>query len=348
MNIYSGTFLAGGELLALNMGSSIVLSNKRGETRTLVSGYENIRFLSASIYGEYLAFYSITGESFCLIDLNGKEIWSCWMNSDKAVATGIKFSACDNALACFFHFDGMPGMFFCDIEHDFSTTFGCCGRTIGHDNNLRYFALSDYDRYEYDKLPFREFVATSGSIIKLTPQATSEKLDNGPVILDRKRCIVSQPTVLKERWEGLAIQKDMAGFVIQRERDLFWFSGDSEKPDTIIKNCLPESERYTTHRKILSLSRDNVLIQMIEKAIIVNRDNGVIWTGDNLSSIVLKENRALAQHKDSSIVVVRENGSEEMKYLLTPGAKIDAADIIDDVLYFVDNRRGIQMYELGI
>jgi len=33
------------------------------------------------------------------------------------------------------------------------TTFVVVARTIGHDNDLRYFALSDYDRYEMISYP---------------------------------------------------------------------------------------------------------------------------------------------------------------------------------------------------
>jgi hypothetical protein len=344
MNIHSGVFLAGGELVAITDSRSIYLSRTDSVSYKLVSSYQDIRFLTASPYGEYIAFWSITGESFRLVDLSGQELWSSWMNSDKAVPTGIKFSATGDALACFFHFDGVPGMFFCDIGQLFSTTFGCCGRTIGHDNDLRYFVLSDYDPYEYDKLPFFEVEPASENIVKLSPEIVSAKLDNGPVILNRKRCIISQPASIKEMWGGLAIQTDMAGFVVQRKGDVSWFSYNSQNPEITIKHCLPESAFYQTYCKIMSLSGDNVLIQMKDKATAVNLHNGVIWSGDDLSSVLLRGQRILAQYDDGKVEVVRSDGSMEM--CLPQEEKIIAADIKDDTL-IVANTLGLRRYALG-
>jgi hypothetical protein len=224
-------------------------------------------------------------------------------------------------------------VFLCDFEHGYSTIFGCCGRPIGHDADLRYFALNSVDRYEYNELPLYEADPASGSINKLSLETASAKLDNGPAILDRNRRIVAQPPALKEDWDGLAIQKDMTGFVIQRERNVSWFSVDSDKPEVTIKDCLPESERHYTFCKILSANEDNALIQIREKAIVVNRNHGVIWTGDNLISTELRGNRVLAQYSDGTVEVINSDGSRELKYAPPAGFFMAAADIVDDVLY---------------
>jgi hypothetical protein len=332
MNISSGISLANGSIVIGREQNGLWLSRKDSEPYNLIWGYEDIRFLAASPYGEYLAFWSISGESFQLMELSGVVIWSAWMNSDKTIATGVKFSASGDAVACFYHFDGVPGVFFCDIEHGFSTIFGCCGRPIGHDSDLRYFVLSFVDRYEYDGLPFYE-VDPFGIINKLSLEAASAKLDNGPVILDRNRRIVAQPPALKEDWDGLAIQTGMTGFVIQRGRNLSWFSGDSDTPEVTINDCLPESERHYKFCKILSVNEDNALIQISEKATVVNRNHGVIWTGDNLISTELRGNRVLAQYSDGTVEVINSDGSRELKYSPPAGFFMAAADIVDDVLY---------------
>jgi len=332
MNISSGISLANGSIVIGRESNGLWLSRKDSEPYNLIWGYEDIRFLAVSPYGEYLAFWSISGESFQLMELSGKVIWSAWMNSDKCVPTGIKFSAFGDAVACFYHFDGVPGVFFCDIEHGFRMIFGCCGRPIGHDTDLRYFALNSVDRYEYNELPFYE-ADPSGIINKLSLEAATSKLDNGPVILDRNRCIVAQPPALKDDWDGLAIQTGMTGFVIQRERNVSWFSGDSDTPEVIIKDCLPESERNKGYCEILSVSEDNTLIQIRERATVVKRHYGVIWTGDNLPSIMLKGNRVLAQYADGTVEVINRDGSRELKYAPPAGFFIAAADIVDDVLF---------------
>ena len=332
MNISSGISLANGSIVIGRESNGLWLSRKDSEPYNLIWGYEDIRFPAASPYGEYLAFWSGIDWSFQLMELSGKVIWSAWMNSDKCVPTGIKFSAFGDAVACFYHFDGVPGVFFCDIEHGFSTIFGCCGGPIGHDADLRYFALNSVDCYEYNELPFYE-VDPSGIINKLSLEAATSKLNNGTLILDRNRRIVAQPPALKEDWDGLAIQKDMTGFVIQRERNVSWFSGDSDTPEVTIKDCLPESERNRGYCQIMSVNEDNALIQISEKATVVNSNHGVIWTGDNLPSIMLKGNRVLAQYADGIVEAINEDGSIEVKYTPPVGYGMVAAEIVDNILY---------------
>ena len=338
MNNNLGVFLGNRNEVAIfkwaDLWNCELLMVAPGNVSTIpIEGQREPRFLSACPNGIYLAFWSFTGESFRLIDITGNHLWSAWMNSDKCVPIYIKFSASGDAAACFYHFDGVPGVFFCDIRQGFSTTFGCCGSPIGHDGDLRYFALSSLDRYEYNELPFYEADTVSGRISKLSLETAMEKIKNGPVILDRNRCIVAQPAILKGGWEGLAIQPDNTGYVIQRAGDVSWFAADSEKPEVTFKDCLRESERNRDYCKIMSLSGDNALIQIHEKSIVVNRHHGVTWRGDKQVSTRLKGNRVLAQYEDDTVEIINDDGSIEVKYQLPLQGFPMAADIVDDVLY---------------
>jgi hypothetical protein len=104
-------------------------------------GEKKNSFGTASRYGEYIAYWS--GEVFRLEDLDYNVIWTEWINGDKAAPTGIKFSSSGDAVACFFHFDGVPGMFFCDIEKGSSTIFPC-GRPIGYLGDLIISHVSSF------------------------------------------------------------------------------------------------------------------------------------------------------------------------------------------------------------
>jgi hypothetical protein len=353
VNIYSGILTAGATRVVRNDG--------------LAANIEKNSFAATSNYGEFLAYWS--GECFRLVDLNDNVIWTEWINGDKASPTGIKFSRNGYALACFFHFEGVPGMFFCDIEKGTSTMFPC-GRPIGHDEDLCYFTVSHYDPYEYDKYPLFEAKLGSEDAVKIPSEVASEILKNGPVIVDRNKRIVAQPLSLKENWDGLAIQKDLSGFVVRRDRSIIWFKSGSEKPDVTFKDCIPEKEYFGSYKTILSLSEDNVLLQSGENSLVVNRNRGLIWQGDKMASILLKGNRILAIYQNSTLSVIREDGTEELRipkgtegkgYVaeiidgfrffadnksITTNYKVYAADIIDDSLYLADSISEIQMIKL--
>lgn len=333
MNINSGVFLDDGSLVVVGGRDALWLLRQDCEPRTVVSGYEDIRFLTASRYGEYLAFWSITGESFRLIDLAGNGLWSSWINSDKAVAQGIHFSTSGDAVACLFHFDGLPGIFFCDFREGFATTLGCSGSPIGYDADLRYFAIDSCDPHEDEKLAFYEREPDSGNIIKVPPEVVSQKLEKSPLLVDRKRCILSSPVLPMRKWQGLAIQNGTAGFVILKDCNLYWFTRDSDEPKATMKQCVPEEDRYKSFCTMLSLCGDNTLIRIGDRFTFANLNHGVVWRGENLSSVTFSGQRALAQYTDGKIEVIKCDGSIEMRWTPPAGNRMVAADIIDDILF---------------
>jgi len=352
MNINSGVFVNGGSQVVVIGRDALWLLRKDREPHTLVTGYEDIRFLNASPHGEYLAFWSITGESFRLIDLAGQEIWSRWMNTDKVVPLGIHFSTSGDAVACFFHFEGLPGVFFCDFQKGNSTTFGCSGSPIGYDADLRYFAIDSCNPRADEKLAFYEREPDYGNLVKVPPQVVSQRLKKSPLLVDRNRCILSNPVLPMREWQGLAIQNEMAGFVILKDCNLYWFNKDSDKPEATIEACVPESDRYQSFHTIMSLCRDNVLVQIGGRFVVANRDYGVIWRGEDLSSVTLRGQRALAQYTDGTVEVIQTDGSVELKCTPPSGFTTVAADVIDHVLniaYMSEENQTIELktYALG-
>ncbi len=335
MNINSGVFIDDGRLIVVIGRDALSLLRQDCGPRTLVAGYEDIRFLTASLSGEHLAFWSITGESFRLIDLTGQEIWSCWMNTDKATPHGIQFSTSGDAVACIYDFEGVPGMFFCDIEKRYTTIFGCSGSPIGYDTNLQYFVIDSCDPYEDEKLAFYEHDAGSGNLIKLHPEVVSEKMKKSPLIVDRNRCIYSYPVVPMRDWDGLFVQEGMEGFVILKDRSLLWLAKDSDKPQVTVNDCLPQEKAHEWYRCTLTVCGDMALIQSVSYggAIVVNRNIGVVWRGNSLSSTTIRGQRVLAQYTDGTVEVIQSDGSIETRCLPPTGFRTVAVDILDNVLY---------------
>lgn len=349
MNISSGVIWGDRGQTVIIRDNALFLSSESCQPHTLVTGYEDIRILTASRYGEYLAFWSITGESFRLIDLAGDNIWSSWMNTDKAVPLGIHFSTSGDAVACIFHFEGLPGMFFCDLKEGRSTTFGCSGSPIGYDADLRYFAIDNCDPHEDERLAFYERETDSENIVKLPAQVVSQKLRESPLIVDRNRCMLSSPVLPMREWQGLAIQERMAGFVVLKDCSLYWFNRDSDEPEVTIGECVPESDRYTSFRTLLSLCGDNVLIQIGDRSTVVNRSHGVVWRSSGLSSTVLRGQRALAQFTDGAVEVIQSDGSKEVRCTPLSGEELVAADITENTLYIAyssESRPRVKVKEL--
>jgi len=352
MNINSGVFIDDGNMVVASEEDALWLLRKDCAPHILVKGYEDIRFLSASTGGKYLAFWSITGESFRLIDLAGQEIWSRWMNTDKMVPLGIHFSTSGDAVACFFHFEGLPGVFFCDFQKGNSTTFGCSGSAIGYDADLRYFAIDSCNPHANEKLAFYEREPDYGNLVKMPAQVVSQRLKKSPLLVDRNRCILSTAVLPMREWQGLAIQNEMAGFIILKDCNLYWFNKDSDSPKATIEACVPESDRYQSFHTIMSLCRDNVLVQIGGRFVVANRDYGVIWRGENLSSVTLRGQRALAQYTDGTVEVIQTDGSVELKCTPPSGFTTVAADVIDHVLniaYMSEENQTIELktYALG-
>jgi hypothetical protein len=332
MNIDSGVFLGSREQLAVFRNVDLWIMEPGRTSAVPIETQREARFLSACPHGVYLAFWSFSGESFRLVDIAGNEIWSSWMNSDKCVPDGVHFSTSGDAAACFYHFEPLPGIFFCDINAGFSTTFGCSGSPIGFDADLRYFAINGCDPFEDEKLAYYERGPGSGTPAKVPPEAVSRMLKERPLLLDRNRCIISNPVVPMRDWQGLAIQPRLAGFVILKDCNLYWFNRDSLEPETTIPQCLPEGDRYGSFHTRLHLSGDNVLICQGDHAVAVNRRNGVIFKGADFSSIDLKDKRVLAVFKDGSVAVARQDGSIEQKIPPLRGFKTLGANINENIL----------------
>jgi hypothetical protein len=328
----AGVFLGDRNQVAIFKNSDLWLLEAGKASAIPIEYQREPRFLSACPNGIYLAFWSFTGESFRLIDITGNQLWSAWMNSDKAVPQGIHFSTLGDAVACFFHFDGLPGMFFCDINDGFSTTFGCSGNPIGFDAGLQYFAIDSCDPFEDEKLAFFEKEPGTGSPIKIPPQMVSQMLKQNPLLVDRNRCILKKPVLPMRDWQGLAIQNNLAGFVILKDCNLYWFNRDSDKPETVCERCIPEDDRYRSHSTRLHLNGDNALIRIGDHSVVVNRHHGVIFKGTNLSSTTIRGSRVLAHYNDGSVGVIRKDGSIEMECPPPRGFQVLAADIIDRLL----------------
>jgi hypothetical protein len=339
MNINSGLFLAGGDLIALARRSSVLLSNRDKMLYALLDRYDDIRFLSASPYGEYLAFWSITGESFRVIDLSGEIIWSCWMNTDKAFPHGIHFSTSDNAVACIYDFEGVPGLFFCDIDKQYATTFGCSGSPIGFDADLRYFVMDSCDPYEDEKLAFYEHDVNAGNIVRVPPAIVAERIKKNPLIIDRNRHIYPSPVLTMRRWDDLVVLNGtdgIEGFVILKDGGVSWLAKDTQTPAATVNDCLPKDKSaHEWYRCTLAACGDIALIQSVAYggAIVVNRKSGVVWRGNDLSRVTLKDRRVLAEYNNGTIEVISGDGSIEFKYTPPSGFTTEAADIIDNILH---------------
>jgi hypothetical protein len=274
------------------------------------------------------------------------------MNTDKVVPLGIHFSTSGDAVACFFHFEGLPGVFFCDFQKGNSTTFGCSGSPIGYDADLRYFAIDSCNPHAGEKLAFYEREPDYGNLVKVPPQVVSQRLKKSPLLVDRNRCILSNPVLPMREWQGLAIQNEMAGFVILKDCNLYWFNKDSDEPKATLEACVLESDRYQSFHTIMSLCRDNVLVQIGGRFVVANRDYGMIWRGENLSSVTLRGQRALAQYTDGTVEVIQSDGSVELKCIPRSGFTTVAADALDNVLsiaYMSEENQTIELktYALG-
>lgn len=338
MNIDSGVFIDNGNMVVVSGRDALWLLRKDCEPHVLVSGYKDIRFFTASPRGEYLAFWSITGESFRLIDLTGRELWSRWMNTDKATPHGTQFSTSGDAVAFIYDFEGLHGLFFSDIRQGYRTLFGCSNNPIGYDADLQYFIIDRCDPYEDGKLAFYERNAGSRDLIKLPPEVVSENMKENPLVVDRARCIHPYPVVPIRDWDGLSVQsvtEGIEGFVILKDHDLHWLTKDSDKPDATVSDCLPHERAYEWYFCTLAASGNIALIQSVRYgwAIVVNRKFGKVWQGKDLSSVMLIGQYALAKYADGTVEVIQSDGSLELK--CTPPSRLTtvAADVIDHDLY---------------
>jgi hypothetical protein len=356
MNINSGVFIGDGDLVAVGGRHALWLLRKDCEPHAVVSGYEGIRFLTASPRGKYIAFWSDTGESFRLIDLAGQEIWSRWMNTDKAPPHAIQFSTLGDAVAFIYDFEGLHGLFFYDIKQGYRTLFGCSNSPIGYDADLKYFIVDRCDPYEDGKLAFYEHDASSKSLIKLPPEVVSARMKENPLVVGRNRCLYPYLVVPIRDWAGLSVQSGMEGiegFVILKDHDLHWLAKDSDKPDATVSDCLPHEKSYEWYFCTLAACGDIALIQSVRYggAIIVDRNLGRVWQGKDQASVMLKGQRVLAQYSSGTVEVIRSDGSVDLKCTPPSGFTTVAADVLDNVLriaYMSENDQTLELKAYGL
>lgn len=293
MNISLGIILGNISLMAIIKNDALWLLNEDCVHYILVNDLKGIRFLTACPSGEYLAFWADTGESFRLIDLAGDMVWSSWINTDKATPHGIQFSTSGDALAFVYDFEGAHGIFFCDLKKRYTTTFGCSNSPVGYDADLKYFVIDRCNPCEDKSLSFYEHDADRGDTIKVRPEVVHEKVKKSPLIVDRDRCVYSHPVLSIRDWDGLAVQDRMEVFVILKEGNLHWLINDSDEPEVIVNGCIPQGSRHEWYRCTLTSCGDIALIQSIShgRSIVVNRNYGVVWRGNDLSSITLSGER---------------------------------------------------------
>jgi hypothetical protein len=335
MNFKSGAFIGNDSLALYNGRDTLLLLRDGCEPRILTTGYEDIRYLSASRYGEYVAFWSITGESFRLIDSSGHEIWSEWMNSDKVTARDTQFSYSGDALACAFYFEGVPGLFLCDIDRGYSTRFGCSNSPIGYDAGLRYFLIDRFDPYEDEKLAYYKRDVVTGNPVKLSPDEVNERMKKKPLVFTRDRCIVPTRRNVPRDWDAAAIKITLDSFVILKDGDLHWIDENPTSFDTTIQGCLTKEEQYKWRQCTLDIDGNIALIQSAScnSAKAFHRYHGLVWQGENCSSAILGYNQVAAKYTDGTIGTKRINDRTEMKFKPSSGSTIVAVDMIDNVLY---------------
>lgn len=351
MNVSSGVFTGDRNQVVIPGRNVLWLVTEDCLSRTVLSGYEDIRFLTASPCGRYLAFWSPNGESFRLFDLAGQELWSRWMNTDKASPHGIRFSTSGDAVARIYDFEGVHGLFLFDIKQCHGTVFGCSSSPIGYDPDLQYFIVDRCDPYRDGELAFHVRDADSRELTKLPPEVVSEKMKRNPLVVDRNRCIHECPVVRIRDWHGLCVQSGMEGiegFVMLKNRDLHWLSKDSDRPEASVSDCLPHQGTYEWGFYTLAASGNLALIQSVHHggATVVNRNLGRVWQGEGLSSVMLVGGIAFAQYTDGIVEVIRSDGSMQLKCTPPSGSTTVAADVLDDILRVAYMSERDQMLEL--
>ncbi|MDO8501788.1 MAG: hypothetical protein Q7S20_08085 [Gemmatimonadaceae bacterium] len=304
----------------------------------IMEGAGNVNLLTACPDGKHFAFFAKTG--LHLMDVTGSEVWMCHLDADKSTPYGIRFSPSGDAVM-FIHNYGDDVGLYCiwlyELERKRATQLWC-DSPIGCDADLRYFMVGrNYYRWGYDQV-------LQGSEIPQPGDTTRERgtiatrLDGEPVILDRDMFPKWQASPIRP-WRGSAVQRNGEGVVVlEEDGSLQWFSVDSVGPDVAIRGCISQRLDCATQRVghvMLGAHDDMVLIQpaMVEHAMLVNRNIGIVWEADDLSSATLKGQRVIAHYNDGTVEVLRSDGSVEVRYAPLSGCKAVAADIIGDALF---------------
>jgi hypothetical protein len=112
MVINSGILTENGTCILGVNDIDVWVAEKDQHPHVLISGYHDIRFLTASPAGKYFAFWSTTENSFRLLALSGTPIWSARLYTDKAIPRNICFSQSSDTLICEYECEGFHGLFF--------------------------------------------------------------------------------------------------------------------------------------------------------------------------------------------------------------------------------------------
>ncbi|MFC2070297.1 hypothetical protein ACFLTB_03905 [Chloroflexota bacterium] len=334
----SCVFIGDGSLIAYARRNSIRLLRPGSEPSTIVSGFENIRFLTESYYGEYPAFWSDTGESFRLIDLSGEEIWSAWMNTDKAIPRGIQFSSFDNSFVCHFDFEGLPGLFFCDIDNGYTTTFGCSNSPIGYDAGLRYFVIDRVEASENEKYAFY-IRDNSGNRVKLSADQVSRWNELHHVTVSRDRCLAPIRHHIPVRdWDAVVIKHALYGFFVLKDGKYHEIREPSPSGEFSMPGIFDEYANDRWYQRTFSAWSKFALVHSTSsyKATLVKCDLGATrWEFEDCSSALLRYlpyQRLVVRYNDGTVGVkllsLVTPDTMEHKFAPPPGYETQAADIV--------------------
>jgi hypothetical protein len=330
MNIAAGVFLGNRNQVVMIKNDSLWLLEIGAHPKVLVENYKDIRYLTACSNGIYLAFWANPYNGFHIYDICGNYIWDSYINGDKALPQGIHSSTA--GFSFLFDFEGCPGSFYCDIDQGFSTIFSCSGSPAGFDNDMQYFLLNGFDSLE---MKLYEIQEGTGARVQLNSEVVKNRLKQGPLLVDRSLCVLPFPKLSVNEWDGLVMQTGNGGverLVVLNGGEVKWISMSENEPVTTIKNCLTEKEGREFFRCTFEACGDNALIQSKNQAIVVNRNLGLVWRGNSISSASLKDRRILVQYQNNTVEVIREDGTLETRELPPYGYWTIAADIINNEL----------------
>ena len=89
-----------------NQRNGFITSASDGDRRENSGETLNIRLLTTAPGGSYVAYWCQADEQFHLLNADGKEVWSVRINTDRAGANDIRFSAAGDTVAFLYDYDG--------------------------------------------------------------------------------------------------------------------------------------------------------------------------------------------------------------------------------------------------
>jgi len=307
MSISSGIIIGNKRISIVSTGNSLLRCEEGKESYTIWQFRYDIKFLSGCSDGEHFAFWLGENERFYLMNINGEVIWSCRINTDRALPHYIRFSSSGDAVAFIDDYDGGHRIHFYNITKQYNTEFGPSETPIGYNANLRRF------------LDFLFF--SQGEIIRLG-------------ICDRHKSIKSYIDWSFGIWHRLFIQDTENKFVVLKKRNILWISIDSLLSETEIADCIPK-DIHSQDPCVLEAIGELALIHIIKDnfASIINRNIGIVWNGNDVLSAMLNNQKAIIQYVNGTIEIIRDDGSTEMKFIPPKGNKALAPNIVDKTLY---------------